>query len=366
MCDYSVPEHGGQLRELASQFNIPEESLLDFSASIDPFPPRDALIDSLCESIRARKVLTSYPVTDYSELKKAIASYAGGDANAVAIGNGVMPLLAAALRAFCTRRCLVLVPAFAEYKRVLTASGVDRHTLGLHSQNGFAVDTNQVLAQLRATGAQTLLLANPQSPSGRLMPATELVELHHAASGLGVTTIVDEAFIDYVPEESLSSAAGKCAKLVVLRSVTKFFAMPGLRVGYSVSLPETRRKMEAAMPLWPVDSIAAQAARIVLLDSVGIAATLDANVRERVWLMTQLRTLGLTVFPGAANFMLIKTMDHLNGLEIWRRLIVEHGIVVRSCANFEGLNQQYFRVAVRTHSENQRLITALGDLTRQR
>jgi threonine-phosphate decarboxylase len=365
MCNHSLPDHGGQLRALAARFRVPEESLLDFSASINPFPPDDALIDTLCESLRRRKILTCYPDAEYTELKRAIARYLGFEAGSICVGNGAMSLLTAAASALDIRRCLVLVPAFSEYKRALGISGTYFTTLALSAEDGFMVDSDHVLAQVKKTGAQALLIANPQSPSGSIMPAAQLSQLQQAASDCGVTTIIDEAFIDYVPEESLAGIAVHTGKLIVIRSITKFFAMPGLRVGYAVAHPEICNSMGTAMPLWVVDSIAAEAACLVLRDTDSIKATRTINAAERDWLLDQFRMIGITVFPAAANFLLIKVDETRGGLELWRRLILDYGIVVRSCASFEGLNQQYFRVGVRTHSENKRLITALRDLTRR-
>jgi threonine-phosphate decarboxylase len=216
-----------------------------------------------------------------------------------------------------------------------------------------------VVASLKASGAQALLLANPQSPSGRLMRAEELLRLQESAFALGAITIVDEAFIDYAPQESLTQWAARNPGLIVLRSLTKFFAMPGLRVAYAVSCPETRAAMESRIPAWSVGSIAAEAARMVLQDQPSIIQTRATNAMERDWLKGQLQALGLCVYPSAANYLLIKIDESRNGPEFWRRLIVEHGVVLRSCANFEGLDERYFRIGVRTRSQNELLIRAL-------
>jgi threonine-phosphate decarboxylase len=361
MTDRSVPAHGGQLHAIAARFGVPEESLLDFSASINPAPPSDELVEALCASIRARSVIARYPDTNYTALKRAIAEYAGVDEHSICVGNGGMSLLLATIRALGVRRCLVLVPAFLEYERVLASCGVERIPFALREEEDFAIDSQRVLDQLEATQADLLLLANPHSPSGRLLPCTALEELQRSASALGVYTIVDEAFIDYEPGQALSRQAAGARKLVVLRSLTKFFAMPGLRVGYAIAHLELRARLEATLPLWPVDSIAAEAASLALRDITAIEATRENNRKERGWLSDQLRCKGLTVFPAAANYLLFKIGDSLDGLALWRQLIVKHGIVIRSCANFEGLDTRHFRVAVRTRAENQRLITALSD-----
>jgi threonine-phosphate decarboxylase len=354
-----LPAHGGQLCELAAEFGVSEDSLLDFSASIHPHPPSDRVVDTLCAALRARAILTTYPDMLYGALKEAIAAYAQVSVQSITIDSGVMPLLAAALCALRPHRCLVPVPAFAEYRKVLDTCGVECSTFTSTHETGFSLEAARVVASLKASGAQALLLANPQSPSGRLMRAEELLRLQESAFALGAITIVDEAFIDYAPQESLTQWAARNPGLIVLRSLTKFFAMPGLRVAYAVSCPETRAAMESRIPAWSVGSIAAEAARMVLQDQPSIIQTRATNAMERDWLKGQLQALGLCVYPSAANYLLIKIDESRNGPEFWRRLIVEHGVVLRSCANFEGLDERYFRIGVRTRSQNELLIRAL-------
>jgi len=214
---------------------------------------------------------------------------------------------------------------------------------------------------LKATGAQTLLLANPQSPSGQLMGFDELIRLQKAASELGVITIVDEAFIDYAPEASMAQCAASTARLIVLRSLTKFFAMPGLRVAYAVANHKMCLAIESNIPAWPVGSIAAEAARMVLQDTESIIEIRETNARERSWLSDQLHLLGVCVFPGTANYLLIKIDESRDGPAFWRKLILTYQVVIRSCANFEGLDEHYFRIAVRTRMQNELLLRALKD-----
>jgi threonine-phosphate decarboxylase len=360
MADEFVPLHGGQLREIARRFHVPEESLLDFSASISPMTVSEARVDALCELLRHRKLIAQYPDSEYPDLKQAIAQYAGVDPASICVANGVMPLLDAALRSLNLRRCLVLVPAFAEYQRILRVCAVERRTLVLLHQENFVVDPDAVLREVRRYSADSVLLANPHSPSGCLTPAGLLTQLQSALSALGVTTILDEAFVDYSPEASLSGRAANVDDVIAFRSITKFFAMPGLRVGYAVALPANCLKLESVLPLWPVDSIASLAARIALLDTALVSKTREANARERRWLSEQLNALGLTAFPSTANHLLVRLPDEVDGFDTWRRLIIEHLIVVRNCATFEGLSAQYLRIAIRDHAANQTLISAFA------
>ena len=357
-----IPFHGGQLREIAYRFQVAEESLLDFSASISPVPPGETLIQALCQSLKNRRVLTQYPDTEYRDLKDAIATYARIDYSSICIANGVMSLLDAALRALHLRRCLVLVPAFGEYHRVLNACGVESPTLLLCEGNNFLLDPDLVLKEAVSSRTDAVIFANPHSPSGCLTNLRVLTELQQTLSRSGITTIVDEAFIDFCPESGFSELAGNAASLVVLRSLTKFFAFPGLRVAYAAVRPELRIKMESILPLWPVDALAAWAAQLALLDATCVRERRKANACERQWLTDQLTALGWRVFPSRANYLLIKPPGEVDGLEIWRRLIIEHRMVLRNCGTFEGLTNAHFRIAVRDRVANLALIRSLARL----
>jgi hypothetical protein len=174
----------------------------------------------------------------------------------------------------------------------------------------------QTLEEPFGTGARGCRTRGEVRPTAGGLPndfcressAGELGRLHEVAFGFGVATIVDEAFIEYAPEESLSQRASESPGLIVLRSLTKFFGMPGVRVAYAVSHPEMRAAIETFVPAWPVESIAAEAARLALQGQDSIAATRGINARERRWLADRLHSLGLKVFPSAANYLWLKPM----------------------------------------------------------
>src|SRR5581483_5143738 len=245
---------------------------------------------------------------------------------------------------------------------VLNACGVEGPTLLLHEDNNFLLDPDLVLNAAVASRADVVLLANPHSPSGSLAQVSILTELRQTLSRLGIAIILDEAFIDFCPESGVSESAVHSTDLIVLRSLTKFFAIPGMRVAYAVVHPELRARMESMLPLWPVDSLAASAAQLAVLDGICVRERREANTRERQWLSEQLASLGWQVFPGRANYLLIKPPGQVDGLKIWRQLIIEDGIVLRNCGTFEGLTTAHFRVAVRDRPTNTRLVNTLARL----
>jgi threonine-phosphate decarboxylase len=175
-----------------------------------------------------------------------------------------------------------------------------------------------------------------------------------------IRVLLDEAFIDFVPEGSLSQDALTFPNLIVFRSLTKFFSMAGLRVAYLIAPEHVVRKISCNLAHWPISAIAAMAANRATKDSTHVTATILRNRQEREWLRAALLSLEMAVFPGGANYLLFRLPEQLRSKSVWERLIVDHRIVVRNCASFEGLDSSYMRVSVRNRADNELLIQALS------
>jgi threonine-phosphate decarboxylase len=176
--------------------------------------------------------------------------------------------------------------------------------------------------------------------------------------------VVDEAFMDYVPSETLVAEAMRSEHLVVLRSLTKFYGMPALRIGYAVSSPRMAARIAAQLPPWPVTTLAASAAAEAVQDHQYARRTLVSVADQRRWLSQALGTTGVTVYPSAANFLLLRLPATApTSARVRARLITDAGVVVRDCRSFDGLsNGRFIRVAVRQRDENERLVRALGSV----
>ncbi len=227
----SYPLHGGQLQQIAERFGIPVSQLLDFSANINPDGPPSSVLSTLRASLDDLSALTEYPDLQLTEIKQAIASYARVDPLNIIVANGFVPLLEAVLRALPIRRCLLPVPAFVEYRKTLGRAGVEIAPYTLDPDSDFIYDP----AAMVAGDQDAVLLANPQNPSGICHDGALIRDLVVRASKKKQYILLDEAFIDYVPEHSLTAEADEFSNLIVFRSVTKFHGVPGLRVAYAVA-----------------------------------------------------------------------------------------------------------------------------------
>ena len=357
----TYPAHGGQLRQIAEIFGIPQSQLIDFSANINPDGPPPAVVSALWASLDDPRTFTEYPDIDQTELKESIASYAGIPTQNIAVANGFVPLLEAALRALPIRRCLLPVPAFAEYRKTLERANVEIVPYVLRTESRFSYDPDAMVAGQH----NAVLMANPQNPSGICHYADVIRDLIAKASKRNMYVLLDEAFIDYVPEHSLTTAASEFANLVVFRSVTKFHGMPGLRVAYAVGNPALSASVSANLSPWPITTLASRAVSAALNDRSHATRARTENLTRRIALHRDLNLLELPSYPSAANFVLFRLPSQADPDAFWRSMIVEHHMVLRACANFEALPQGHFRAAVRTQQENGQLAAAIAETLSQ-
>lgn len=356
------PMHGGQMRAIAERLGVAEEGLVDFSANINPEGPPESAWVALRECLEDARVLTTYPDMEEVRLRGALARAAGVRLEEVAVGNGFAPMFEAALRSAGVRSCLLPVPCFGEYRRVLEAVGVGVAPMVLRAEDGFQYDLRALQRRVEVEGHDCVVLANPQNPSGAVCDAGQMLGLLTWADARGVRVMLDEAFIDYVPEASLTSRVVSMRGVTVFRSVTKFYAVPGLRVSYAVGGAAAMRQMAERIAPWAVTTMASRVVEAIVGDSAYAERTRDLNATRRAGLTAGLRALGMRVFPGAANFLLVQLLEEIgarDGSEMWERLIREHGMVVRQGATFEGLPPGCFRLAVRQDGENASLLQAL-------
>jgi threonine-phosphate decarboxylase len=356
--------HGGDVDEVARVYGVSTDRLIDFSANINPIgPPRRALM-RLAREASDRRVLTQYPDPNYVELRHTLATTLSVPANGVTIANGSVALIAAIVRAIAPRACVLAAPAFAEYPRALRASGCQVRLFPLTAARGFALDSDALVKILDRHRPPMCVLTNPHNPSGALTARTQMLRVLDGARRTKTLLVVDEAFIDYAPTETLVAEAVRSERLAVLRSVTKFYGMPALRVGYAVSSSRLAARIVAQLPPWPVTTVAASAATEAVQDHVYARRTLTSLADQRRWLSQALGTIGVTVYPSAANFLLLRLPASApTSARVRARLITDHRVVVRDCGSFEGLsNGRFIRVAVRQRDDNERLVRALGSV----
>jgi threonine-phosphate decarboxylase len=345
--------HGGRVYVAARKWGVPVSEVVDFSANVNPFGPPEALAKVNEEAWRN---IASYP--DESEFVGALAHKLRAPERCIVVSNGSASLLFDVVRALKPSGALIVEPSFSEYRRVLEACRVHIDTYYLSEQRKFLPDFYALRSLIRGGEIDLVILNSPHNPSGALCPGSELLSIAREAHELGAFLLIDEAFIDYAPGGSNAIELMNLPNTIVLRSLTKFYAMPGLRIGYALCRPELAGQIARQIPTWPISSVALWAATKAIGDAAFEERSRSLNTTAREEFENALVESGLTVFPAAANFLLIK-LPAGSGADL-ERWLEPHRILIRRCDSFRGLDDRFVRLAVRSSKDNLRLAELLG------
>ncbi len=346
--------HGGDLRRAARQSGQAQEQLLDFSANINPYGFPDWLRPLISAEVEN---LTRYPDPQAEGAVAAIAAAHGVAPAEVVVGNGASELLALLPRLLPQRRLLLPVPCYAEYRRAGEQAGLAIEPLPMPEERGFALDLNTLEKALG--GAQLVVIGQPNNPTGQLCERDALLRIirEHPQQMF----VLDESFIDFCGREDHSLQPQRPANLIIVQSLTKAWAIPGLRLGYAIADEKIAQALREQVPTWSVNGLAQAVAIRAMADHEFIAASRRYVEQRRAELVARLEGLGrLQVLPGAANFVLVKVVDPRLDAATLAGQLLARGILVRQCDNFEGMGKDYLRLAVRTEAEQECLCTALA------
>ncbi len=356
--------HGGNVWKLAERAGVRPEELLDFSANINPLGPPPWLPEAVADALAQ---VAHYPDPEAADLTLAACElYKVWPTQALA-GNGASELLPAichlaARQGF--KRALIPVPAYVDQDRCCRQAGLEVENLVCTAQKGFAVDLEALAARLDRPAL--VLLTSPGNPTGACVPARHVRDLARAFPQS--LFVVDESFADFVPgiDDEAAGGAGRLVRqrpdnVIVLVSMTKFYAVPGLRLGLCFAAPENASRLRRRLPPWNVGVLAQKVGARCLRDldyrsrTIAEVAALRGALTAELWEIP-----GLRVFPGQANFLLCR-LDRvgMSAQPLFERLLSE-GLAIRLCNNFEGLDDSYFRIAVRGREDNARLVDALA------
>jgi L-threonine-O-3-phosphate decarboxylase len=356
------PVHGGNLAWAAAIANCPASCIVDFSASINPLGPPQSAIAAIQ---RGFQLLNAYPDPNYRELSSALAQWHQIAPEYLLPGNGSAELLTWACRELAELESTYLItPAFSDYRRGLKAFGakvldcpLDFLAEGRRQFDGGRRQELTATLDIQSPKNCGLLLNNPHNPTGKLWKKEEILPLLDRFA----LVVIDEAFMDFLPrsqQQSLIPYVAEFKNLVILRSLTKFYSLPGLRLGYAIAHPDRLKLWQQWRDPWTVNILAAVAAEAIISDREFQEKTLNWLPIAREELFSGLSAIeGLQPLPSAANFLLVKTEK--SSIKLQEKLLKNHRILIRDCISFPELGDRYFRVAVRSRSDNKSLIEAL-------
>lgn len=349
--------HGGDVFGAARRLGIPVSQLVDFSASINPMGISPRALRRLKHELR---LVRHYPDAAQQELRDLIASEEKIDSQCILFGNGATQLLHLVCRCLNPRKALLVAPGFSEYWNGLHRTGCKIAACALKPEESFQLKLADLIHCIDEKLPGLVILANPNNPTGTLVSHSSLIELAKLCRSWAIHLVLDEAFLDFTSQPSLAPLAARQDYLIVVRSLTKFYALAGLRIGYLVASRPVIRSLADCIEPWSVNNLALIAAAESLKDAEYRKRTVALVASEREYLSNGLKRLQwLEPFPSQSNFLLAHIkLAGVDGMDLQRALEKNH-ILIRDSTGFHGLGPQFVRVAVRARRENQLLLKAL-------
>jgi len=352
--------HGGDVWGFSRKYNVPLDKVLDFSGPVNFLGPSPKAVEAVKQFAR---LIRFYPDPNPVELKTEIAKYVGHgvDAANIILGNGSIELIYMIMEALpCGFKAVIPVPSFTEYEKA--ALRVGGEPIFVKLPDNFALDIESVKKAV-TEDTRIVSICNPHSPSGTLYSKETVLELVDFCSKKDIIISVDENYIEFTgkcQDVTMTGYVKKYENLFVIRSVTKFYGMPGIRFGYGIVTESLLDTLQTVRQPWSINSLAGYATLAAFKDTEFIENTKRTIAKERAQLAKMLSEIGgLHVFPSETNFLLVKILNPKFTSSMLKEQMAKEGILIRDCSTFVGLDDSYFRVTVRSSRDNSKLIETL-------
>lgn len=347
--------HGGNIEEVARKYNINSEDIIDFSANINPLGINKKVKESMIDAL---DLVERYPDITYHNLKHTICDYEGINLSSIFLGNGAAEVIFNITRALNPKKVLLPAPTFSEYEEAVRSVDGEIKYYNLKEDNEFQIDDSFISGIDEEV--DLIFICNPNNPTGVLTEKEFIEKVLKRANKVNAKVVVDESFLDFVEDKNKYSSielTKTYSNLIIVKSLTKFFAMPGIRIGYGISRSkEVLDRINKVSVPWAVNIVASEGI-CTGLKEIGYRRKSIEYVKEQSTILyKELNKLDfIKVFKPSVNFIMFKILRNIN----LKEELISNGILIRSCGNYEGLNESFYRVAVRTAKENERLISAM-------
>ncbi|MHC8514431.1 threonine-phosphate decarboxylase CobD [Sporosarcina sp. ITBMC105] len=352
-----LPEHGANPHHVYKRLGIePPKRTVDFSENCNPEGPPKNVIEMWPALL---STIPTYPDPSGEPFLSEVAAYHHVSPAAVIAGNGAAELLSLLAERYRGKRAIVVHPTFSEYEATLRAKGVEPIRVLATEQDGFKLPVAAIIEKL--PNAAALYLCTPNNPTGILPSREELLSLIVQAGEAGCEVILDEAFIDFVDEEkSFIPNVQDFPHVIVVRSMTKMYAIPGIRLGYAIANPDVIKALQAIAPHWNVNGIAAAIGAQCLHEEAYRARAIEHAAEQRQQLQKFLEQHACTVTDAQANFLSFKPAAGLDARKLYKDLLTR-GIVLRHSENFHGMDGRWLRVGMKRAADMALLQRELTD-----
>ena len=336
--------HGGDIYKNKVKF--------DFSVNVNPLGIPKGVEDALHQAVER---CLEYPDIQAFELKEAVAKQLAVPKEYLLFGNGASEVFMGIMHALKPRKVLIPVPSFYGYQYVAEAIESEIRYFSMEKENSFLL--GKKLLEALTEDIDVLFLANPNNPTGKRLERDYLREVLAICREKGIYVVLDECFISFCEGDvSLVSEIEEYPNLLLVQAFTKLYAIPGVRLGFLISSNKILlQKIARQLPEWNLSVFAQEAGIACVKEKAFVKQTVEYVKKERAFLTEQLQKMGLEVFDGEGNFILVYTEKPLY------ELLLERGILIRDCQNFKGLTKGYYRIAVKSREENKILLREIGE-----
>lgn len=345
--------HGADINSAAKLYGLEADKIIDFSSNINPF-----IVESMDKIVAAGvENLQKYPDIKYRRLRKNIADYLRVEDSYIIPGNGATEIIYLLMRNL-SGRLAIINPTFSEYRKGAEIAGLSVVDFVMDWKKDFKLDLDEIYR--RKDEFDSIFICNPNNPDGAVREIKKLLEF---AEKEGKLLIVDETFIEFADSEkdrSLVNMVEKSKNLFIIRAVTKFFGIPGIRLGYGISSNrELLQKMYDEKEPWTINSFADSASDFIFKDDEYIRKSKEYFSKERICMINEINKIdGIKAFNSDANFILVR-FENRNVLDVKENLLKRAGLLIRDASNFIGLDSSFARVAIKNHEQNTVLVDAL-------
>ena len=355
--------HGSDIEKICAYYHLNKEDIVKFGANVNPLGLSASVKKEIAENI---DLFSSYPDRDYVSLRNTIAAYCQIPAEFILPGNGSSELISLLIQERAPKHTLILGPTYSEYSRELSFSGSTQEYYHLQEKRNFCLDVDDLCKTLE-NDYDFLILCNPNNPTSSAIPQDDLRKLASFCDKHDIFVMIDETYVEFAPDINEITAVPltqEFTNLMVLRGISKFYAAPGMRLGYGITgNMDFLAKMREKQTPWSLNSLGAYAGELMFKDQEYIQKTRNLILSERDKLYKELKEIPTyKVYPAYANFILLKIQKPgLTSSDAFEACIKE-GLMIRDCASFQCLDGEFIRFCIMMPEDNARLLNVLKQL----
>lgn len=355
--------HGSDLEKIESIYGIKRESIVSFSSNVNPLGISYKLKNTLAHRLDA---ITTYPERDYTKLRECISNYTHAQVDNIIVGNGTSELISLFIQTQHPKKALILGPTYSEYEREISLSGGISKYYPLDEEHDFELDVNAFCSSLNDS-IDLLVLCSPNNPTSNAITRKQMRKILDTCMKHGIFVMVDETYVEFADNEqdiSCIKLTNCYTNLIILRGTSKFFAAPGLRLGYAITgNRDVLKAINTRKNPWSINSLAEIAGQLMFQDEEYIQQTKELISSERQRVYQELSTWkNVKVYKPSGNFMLMKILKEDVTSDMLFEHCIKQSLMIRDCSSFPFLDNSFVRFCFMSPKDNDRLLQAFAEL----